>query len=728
MRNFYFFIVVYFIAISVNVKAQNAEQIFFRATALSDGLEISKAGESVLTWQRVYGLKIFSLTDYKLLKRHAIQGKDMVYASFKSEDEAYLFTKDTSGYYLSELNFKTGAETSLQLLPIPKGNFDLWFSAKQKFLIAEQKRVNLTDTIETFIFNFETMELVKKLNNSLLENLNGANITPDEKNIVVLNFSSKITIIDIESDEKIKEEIIDYFPPNSKPKFSFDGKYLLIAQINDIQTLHSSKYVYVYNYSDLTAVDKIESSVIYNFIPSNDKQIVYITKHDTLSVYNLDVKEEVFRIELFGIKNIDDYTDRICVHSFADCLSHWSFDEKKEMNTISLRGGNWGFSPESDRLFTHKSESYNYQIVSYDFDNWDPGNISTIEYNENEKRLGQTRYIADDTDTSSIVVKDFIDNQVVYVKDMGFQFPTGFRLTEDLKYIQLYKYFSSPNGSYLKVIIKNFETLETVFEYDSINISSIHYGTYTFSPSNKYIAGFELGRAVPVFAVRLLNTGEEVFTFAPDSIKRICFSEDEKSIYLKLANQTIEKYDILTGELLQKFDSAGSAIKTNQRLNFAEVNNMLVDATGEKQVNIWNIHTGEKCVLDWYSDVVLYKSFISPDKKLLAVSDKEGTTAVWNIENVFTSVDKQPAGGNSEIEVFPQPASESVVLNFNTGTNEYYTVSIFDIHGKAVYETKGSSTNGNVQMQINISNLPSGIYLARVISGKNVICGKILKN
>jgi len=73
-----------------------------------------------------------------------------------------------------------------------------------------------------------------------------------------------------------------------------------------------------------------------------------------------------------------------------------------------------------------------------------------------------------------------------------------------------------------------------------------------------------------------------------------------------------------------------------------------------------------------------------------------------------------------DINVYPNPASDNIIFNIDhiTGVTN---IEIFDIMGKKVMEQK---LPDNKQIQIN--NLPQGIYIFQIINNENKFTGRII--
>jgi Secretion system C-terminal sorting domain len=77
---------------------------------------------------------------------------------------------------------------------------------------------------------------------------------------------------------------------------------------------------------------------------------------------------------------------------------------------------------------------------------------------------------------------------------------------------------------------------------------------------------------------------------------------------------------------------------------------------------------------------------------------------------------------NSNLSVFPNPANDKITIEISGKTNES-NLAIVNIEGQELIKQKIS----NRKIQIDISNLPSGVYFVRLTNDKTVEVGKFIK-
>jgi len=97
-----------------------------------------------------------------------------------------------------------------------------------------------------------------------------------------------------------------------------------------------------------------------------------------------------------------------------------------------------------------------------------------------------------------------------------------------------------------------------------------------------------------------------------------------------------------------------------------------------------------------------------------AVSNK-----TFRIEFLHTTKIKEHQQ-NVEFSIYPNPTSENLNLVFDKSENR--TITLIDILGKTVYQTKSNEN----KLQIDVSNYPKGVYFVQVKTEKDVSALKIV--
>jgi len=80
----------------------------------------------------------------------------------------------------------------------------------------------------------------------------------------------------------------------------------------------------------------------------------------------------------------------------------------------------------------------------------------------------------------------------------------------------------------------------------------------------------------------------------------------------------------------------------------------------------------------------------------------------------------------SKFNIYPNPTSDFVTLDFNTVVKGDYTIKIISSNGDQVYEDRILDFNGDYSKNINLSNLAKGNYIIQIHSDHQVVYRKIL--
>ncbi len=121
------------------------------------------------------------------------------------------------------------------------------------------------------------------------------------------------------------------------------------------------------------------------------------------------------------------------------------------------------------------------------------------------------------------------------------------------------------------------------------------------------------------------------------------------------------------------------------------------------------------------------------DKDMNGNSISVGTQYYYKIQ-ISSSVDPSVADLSDNyfkiilaptIDVYPNPSTTSVTVQFNQNSNEQYILTLYNRYNMRILR-KPVNTSATKQVRINTFNLPNGIYFLRLVSGKEVISRKIV--
>ncbi len=104
----------------------------------------------------------------------------------------------------------------------------------------------------------------------------------------------------------------------------------------------------------------------------------------------------------------------------------------------------------------------------------------------------------------------------------------------------------------------------------------------------------------------------------------------------------------------------------------------------------------------------------------IVVVDFFDPCALW----IYSTSAPSIVAENSKIDVFPNPVSETINLNFSDNKSENINISVLNLQGQLLYNVTQTSN----ELKIDVSSYPKGLYFVKVKSDENVITEKIIKN
>ena len=106
------------------------------------------------------------------------------------------------------------------------------------------------------------------------------------------------------------------------------------------------------------------------------------------------------------------------------------------------------------------------------------------------------------------------------------------------------------------------------------------------------------------------------------------------------------------------------------------------------------------------------------------IFDTDTTFNVSQKDFTFSFVSATPAHLSEEFSLYPNPASEAVIIKFNGTTAENSEFIISDMYGRCV---KRQEVTQQQEVQVPVAELPAGLYYCHVSSGGKVQVIKFVK-
>jgi Secretion system C-terminal sorting domain/Immunoglobulin domain len=105
--------------------------------------------------------------------------------------------------------------------------------------------------------------------------------------------------------------------------------------------------------------------------------------------------------------------------------------------------------------------------------------------------------------------------------------------------------------------------------------------------------------------------------------------------------------------------------------------------------------------------------------------DEVATTSTLLYLEVGVTSSKDIENNDPTFEIFPNPANDFFIIDFQKSKNSFETIQITDIYGKIVKQLFYES-NQSFQFSINLENIPAGIYSINVYSKKSIQSKKLI--
>ena len=115
----------------------------------------------------------------------------------------------------------------------------------------------------------------------------------------------------------------------------------------------------------------------------------------------------------------------------------------------------------------------------------------------------------------------------------------------------------------------------------------------------------------------------------------------------------------------------------------------------------------------------------SSNYKFKVRSSCVGGKSGWSSWTNFSTAPLRESELSDVISVFPNPASESINLQFLNNSNAGAQIMIYDLTGKMVYHQMVTTSN-NETLNISVSNFPEGIYQIMMENGETILTEKLM--
>lgn len=131
----------------------------------------------------------------------------------------------------------------------------------------------------------------------------------------------------------------------------------------------------------------------------------------------------------------------------------------------------------------------------------------------------------------------------------------------------------------------------------------------------------------------------------------------------------------------------------------------------------YNISSDKSVSISWTLGETIIPTFVSGDRSLILTHGFQQRLIISSVEENF----EDPV----DVTVFPNPAGESINILFKSAIDKEILISLLDAQGKLVRSAQIEVTA--IIKQINLQDLPAGVYYLRLTKGKLINVYKVVK-
>jgi len=485
-----------------------------------------------------------------------------------------------------------------------------------------------------------------------------------------------------------------------------DGEIPLVSKSGtSISISGNSKYIAQYNSADgITIITNLQTRVRVAQFPSNSLGVFLgnnhyfyslnltlhdfdLTKKDTLSGF-VEMSGSGFAAIEIGGKSIIAYLSN-------NSLLTYDFTASKQINELATYDYHSYFCNKGKNMFSSAPG------IVYDA-------VSGKEYYRN------TRILDCLTDTSiyyqfgepaRLEMYDLYSKKLVYTI-------TSDSLNQNCFLPNLdYYYYVADDGSCHIYKTQTNEKVYTIANYLPI----------IFSKNSKYIAFCSYGQSVDSLVINVveLSTGTQKLALSvrydKTGFNDYVFSNDEKSLFTRVYNENIKKYDIASGVVAK--DYSGTK-RTNESpasfINISSDDKFLIFEDNANFFQVMNLETSE---FEYnYNDYLNKVSFleISPDMNYVHASFEDGTSILWKARFGSAGVNEQVT--NQKVKLYPNPVVNDIIKLYLPEGNELICkIDILDNIGVLIHSFSSDELSGKNQLELNLNpRMSSGIYFMKI--------------
>lgn len=150
-----------------------------------------------------------------------------------------------------------------------------------------------------------------------------------------------------------------------------------------------------------------------------------------------------------------------------------------------------------------------------------------------------------------------------------------------------------------------------------------------------------------------------------------------------------------------------------ERFEYDQFNNLTLEVEEEYSIPNWILTYGNRFTYEYNAQnniAVEYKEYYDSFKKI-------GWVKEYKLQSWYEIVTGSTiANENLNARIYPNPATTTLTIEWNNSNETNHAYQIFDVNGRIVQMAAIKNENSN-RLEINVSNLKTGVYFINITSG-----------
>ena len=176
--------------------------------------------------------------------------------------------------------------------------------------------------------------------------------------------------------------------------------------------------------------------------------------------------------------------------------------------------------------------------------------------------------------------------------------------------------------------------------------------------------------------------------------------------------------DVLCMWMIKPDDAVGIYLEFNQFNTQEEVDFL----------EVYDIDAGE--LLGRFSGNEIPESVLCPSGKMMLLFNTDGTITSdgWEVEYISNITEIEKLDNIKNVLIYPNPTENYLIIKVDASDDMDAVLSLSSLTGQEVMSEKWAISSGSNSKQLNIKDLPTGIYIVRLQTNDGIIVRKAVIN